>query len=104
MALARIDEKASDGSFRAIHRLGDPFDANHEPIVDPQLTGMLGAYWGCQDICARWQRKHGVRPLRKCRGATFLRGMARCKIRKSFFDFCRVCADRLTTAIVDSSS
>ena len=67
---------------------GDP----ETPVFDarPSLNGMLGLYWGCQDIepslpgtCDGFQ---------DARGRNFYRPMAACKMRQVTSPFCRVCS------------
>ena len=93
------NELDSQGHFRAQHQLGNPFDANNQPVVAPGLTGMLGASWGCQDI-EIGTSSSACDPYQDARGKEFFRPMAECRMRKSFFDFCRVCAAQISDAIV----
>lgn len=98
--LARPGELDSLGRFRAQHVFGDRFDQNHQPVVAPELTGMLGAYWGSQNIATGMDPTPcGCHPYDDPRGAGFFRPMAECRMRKSFFDFCRVCSAQLTEVI-----
>jgi hypothetical protein len=94
------NELDSLGHFRAQHVVGDPFDANNQPVVAPELTGMLGAYWGCQDIEPGTGSSAVCDPYQDARGKGFYRPMAECRMRKSFFNFCRVCAARITDAVI----
>jgi hypothetical protein len=100
-SLALPAELDASGGFRAVHVQGDPFDASNEPVLPPSLTGMLGLYWGCQDIDVPpgGGTVASCDPYQDPRGARFFRPMARCKMRKSFFDFCRVCSDRIAQVI-----
>jgi IgA peptidase M64 len=97
--LALAAELDGTGNFRAQHVLGDPFDSNNQPIVAPELKGMLGAYWGAQDIAIGTGSQPGCDPYQDARGAGFFRPMAECRMRKSFFKFCRVCSERMTEVI-----
>lgn len=97
-----LPAELQNNAFRAVHAFGDPFDANNEPIVPSTVAGMLGLYWGCQDIDPAIPPQGGTcDPYQDPRGAPFHRGMARCKMRKSFFPFCRVCSLMLEDAIAD---
>jgi hypothetical protein len=87
------------GLFRAQHVFGDPFDGSGQPIVAPDLKGMLGAYWGAQDIDIGTGSQPGCDPWRDGRGQHFFRGMAECRMRKSYFHFCRVCSTQMTDVI-----
>ena len=91
-------------AFRAVHSYGDPFDANNEPVVPAGVAGMLGLYWGCQAIDPAIPNPGGTcDPFQDPRGAPFHRAMARCRMRKSFFDFCRVCSSMLERAITSAT-
>ena len=91
--------------FLAVHTHGDLFDADNEPIVAPStVTGMLGVSLGMsgyrsrdrspgRSACNAYQDPRGAPP--------FTEAMARCKMRKSFFPFCRVCSLMLEDAIAD---
>lgn len=105
-SLAKASELKADGSFRAVHELGDPFMANGEqPKMKASLKGKLGLYWGCQDIppedddpqkvCDAWKDPDG---------APFYRGMARCRMRRSTYGFCRVCRHVMTEVITQIAS
>jgi hypothetical protein len=95
-----LPAELQNNAFRAVHTFGDPFDANDEPIVPTNVAGMLGLYWGCQDIDPTIPTSRAdCNAYQDPRGAPFHRGMARCKMRKSFFPFCRVCAWVLEEAI-----
>ena len=102
-ALATPAELDSKNAFLAVHVVGDPFDANNEPIVAPNLTGTLGLYWGCQDADPKISGPNACDPYQDPRGAPFYRAMARCKMRRSFFPFCRVCETQIAEAIVQAS-
>jgi hypothetical protein len=98
-------QELQSNAFRAVHSFGDPFDANNEPIVPTGLAGMLGLYWGCQDIDpAILNPGNACDPYQDPRGAPFHRAMARCRMRKSFFHFCRVCSLLMEDAVVSSST
>ena len=101
--LATAAELDGNNAFRAVHVLGDPFDINNEPIVSLPLSGMLGLYWGCQDGDPDIAGPEACDPYQDPRGATFYRPMARCKMRRSFFPFCRVCETKIAEAIVLAS-
>jgi IgA Peptidase M64 len=105
-SLAKPSELKADGSFRAVHELGDPFMPNGEqPKVKPSLKGKLGLYWGCQDVppehdhpnqgCDAWKDPHG---------ASFYRALARCRMRRSTYAFCRVCRHLITEVITQTAS
>lgn len=105
-SLAKPSELKADGSFRAVHELGDPFMPNGEqPKMSPALKGKLGLYWGCQDVppedadpvaaCDAWKDPDG---------APFYRGMAKCRMRRSTYEFCRVCRHVLTEVITQTAS
>jgi hypothetical protein len=100
--LARRDELDPRGDFRTVHRFGDPFDpTGREPVVPRDLEGMLGVYWGCQEIDKTLPPIPGVKcdPYKDPRGRYWYRGMARCKMRKASYGFCRVCSHVLTRFI-----
>ena len=101
--LATAAELDGNNGFRAVHVLGDPFDINNEPIVSLPLSGMLGLYWGCQDGDPDIAGPEACDPYQDPRGALFYRPMARCKMRRSFFPFCRVCETKIAEAIVLAS-
>ncbi len=103
-ALATPAELDGKNAFLAVHVLGDPFDTNNEPIVAPHLTGMLGLYWGCQDGDPKIAGPNACDPYQDPRGGPFYRPMARCKMRRSFFPFCRVCETKIAEAIVRAST
>jgi hypothetical protein len=92
-----------NNAFKAVHTFGEPFDANNEPVVEAGLTGMLGLYWGCQDIDPAIQGPGGCDPFQDPRGAPFHRAMARCKMRRRSHPFCRVCSLMLTEAITNAT-
>jgi hypothetical protein len=100
-SLAQPGELDGSGAFLAVHVLGDPFDANNEPVVAPGLTGFLGLYWGCQDV----DLPPGTSPPGMCNfyqeptGAPFYRGQARCKMRRRGWPFCRVCSTLIEDVI-----
>jgi IgA Peptidase M64 len=101
-ALAQPNE-LQNKAFKAIHTFGDPFDTNNEPVVAAGLTGMLGLYWGCQDIDPGIPSTGGCDPFQDPRGAPFHRAMARCKMRRRSLPFCRVCSWALTEAITTTT-
>ena len=101
--LATAAELDGNNAFRAVHVLGDPFDINNEPIVALPLSGMLGLYWGCQDGDPDIAGPAECDPYQDPRGALFYRPMARCKMRRSFLPFCRVCETKIAEAIVQAS-
>jgi len=55
--LATAQERNADGTFKAVHVLGDDIDpADPEqicPLVPAGQAGFIGAYWGCQDVASR---------------------------------------------------
>jgi hypothetical protein len=102
--LATAAELDANNAFRAVHVLGDPFDINNEPIVALPLSGMLGLYWGCQDGDPDIAGPEACDPYQDPRGALFYRAMARCKMRRSFFPFCRVCETEIAQAIALAST
>jgi hypothetical protein len=97
-SLALPDEIDSAGGFRAVHTLGDRFDDSGQPVMPAALDGMLGLYWGCQDIDPTPDGA-GCDPWSDPRGGHYYRGMARCRMRKSDFGFCRVCSAELERRI-----
>jgi hypothetical protein len=102
LSLAVAGELTSTGVFRAQHVLGDPLDNIDQPIVAAELKGMLGAYWGCQDIAigSGFPGDMCPHPYSDPRGAGFFRPMAECRMRRSRYAFCRVCAAKLTEAVL----
>jgi hypothetical protein len=100
-ALATAAELDGSNAFRAVHVHGDPFDADDEPIVAPHLTGMLGLYWGCQDALVDSLPGN---PYQDPCGAQFFRAMARCRMRRTKFPFCRVCEAKIAEAILLAST
>ena len=55
--LPTAQERNPDGTFMAVHVLGDPIDPNDPgricPLVPAEQVGFIGAYWGCQDVASR---------------------------------------------------
>ena len=95
-SLARARELDAKGGFKAVHEFGDPdvhfTEATQTPIFDkrPSLNGMLGLYWGCQDINPDLPGTPD--PFQDARGMEFYRAMATCKMRTLTSPFCRVCS------------
>jgi hypothetical protein len=88
-----------------VHVVSDPYDADNEPLLAPGLGGMLGVFWGCQDIDPTSAPASGsCDPYQDPRGAPFYRPMAACKMRKSKAPFCRVCEFKLAEAIAWAST
>jgi hypothetical protein len=76
--------------FKAIHRLGDPIDpVTKRPLMRDGLKELLGAFWGA----AFYDRgdARDVDVYTSPRGSRFYRPMARCKMRWTSEEFCRVC-------------
>jgi hypothetical protein len=99
LALAR--ELDAAGDFRAVDLFGDPdvdFTPTHKPVFRKRtaLNGMLGLYWGCQDIDPL---PGPYDPYTDPRGRHFYRGMATCKMRRSKDPFCRVCSELIRRRI-----
>ncbi len=105
-SLAKPSELKAAGGFKAVHLYGDPHvhftSTTHTPIFDatPSFNGMLGLYWGCQDIDP--SVKAPCDEYEDGRGRLFYRAMAACKMRYLTSPFCRVCSalivDRVTAA------
>jgi len=98
--LAQPSELRPDGRFTAIHRHGDPVDAKCQPIMVPaELSGMLGAFYGCHNGSERNDAAGTARYCHRC-GRDVFRPMAECKMRRTSNRFCRVCAELISRAIV----
>jgi IgA Peptidase M64 len=104
--LAKPSELDAKGGFKAVHEFGDPnvhfTRATQTPVFDKRRSrnGMLGLYWGCQDINPALPGKPD--PFQDARGREFYRAMATCKMRNIKSPFCRVCSalifDRIRAA------
>jgi hypothetical protein len=101
LALAQPKELKSPGDFKAVHELGDPFSSCDLAMMPPALDGMLGLYWGCQDVDSTTNVNVSGCPdyYQNPNGAKFYRPTQRCKMRKSSDGFCRVCAGKLAEII-----
>jgi hypothetical protein len=102
--LATRAELDDVNAFRAVHLVGGRFDADKEPVLATGLGGMLGVFWGCQDIdptSAAGSRS--CDPYQDPRGASFYRPMAACKMRKTKAPFCRVCECKLAEGIASAA-
>lgn len=100
-SLARPNELRSDGRFAAVHAYGDPMTAECQPIMSGALTGALGLYWGCQYTDPAIGS--ACDPYCDQRSASFYRPMAECKMRRSRYTFCRVCAKKISEAILSAA-
>lgn len=94
-------ERDGAGGFKAVHLFGDPdvdFTATHKPVFRKRTArnGMLGLYWGCQDIDPL---PGPYDAYTDPRGRHFYRGMATCKMRRSKDPLCRVCSELITRRI-----
>jgi hypothetical protein len=99
MFLAKAQE-LDNGAFKAIHKNGDPVSSDGQPDMPAHLKGMLGLYWGCQDIDPALPGGGAqCQPYSDPRGAPFHRGEAECRMRRSRYTFCRVCAHRMAERI-----
>ena len=102
-SLATAAEWSASG-FNAVHRLGDLFDGSGNPVMPTGLQGMLGLYWGCQDIDPALSGGPGCDPYRDPRGAGFYRPTGRCRMRRSGDPFCRVCSQLMTDIITAAAT
>lgn len=89
--------------FRAVHRFGDPdvtFTAQHAPVFNTlkSRNGMLGLYWGCQDVDLSIPGGGGDH-FTDPRGQLYYRAMADCRMRRMTSDFCRVCSHLIAKRI-----
>ncbi len=96
--LAQPAELDAGGRFRAVHRYGDSMTTDCQPIMASPIQGMLGAFWGC--MCSEPADPPGCTTFCDQRGEWFFRPMAECKMRRLRYDFCRVCSDRISSAIL----
>jgi hypothetical protein len=90
--VAYSHELHADGTFRSIHRLGDPVTpCTGRPDMPPGLGALLGAYWGAGYLDTRAPDLLSSSVYDDPRGAAFYRPMARCTMRWLSEPFCRVC-------------
>lgn len=99
----------SGNCLKAVHRFGDPLDPDTlEPRVPDESEGALGLFWGAQYITSTaadpCRPRQGCDPYADPRGALFYRPMARCKMRRLKWDFCRVCVHLLERSIREAIS
>ncbi len=89
--------------FRAVHLFDDPdvtFTA-HTPMFNTLTSrnGMLGLYWGCQDVDLSITGGTGDQ-FTDPRGQHYYRAMAECRMRRlKSPSFCRVCSHLITERI-----
>jgi hypothetical protein len=89
-------------AFRAVHLFGDP-DVDFTtptPLFTTMASrnGMLGLYWGCQDIDP--DLPGAASAFRDARGRFYYRAMADCRMRRlESASFCRVCAHLIAERI-----
>ena len=100
--LAKADDLDAQGQFKAIHRYGGPMDANGQPVMGAGLYGMLGAFWGCQNITGEVDTPLNCDSYDDVRGQDFYRPMAECRMRWLNMEFCRVCDYEITSRILDT--
>lgn len=100
--LAKADDLDAQGQFKAIHRYGGPMDANGQPVMGAGLYGMLGAFWGCQNITGQVDTPLNCDSYDDVRGQDFFRPMAECRMRWLTMEFCRVCDYEITSRILDT--
>jgi len=72
--LTADQERNADGTFRAVHVLGDPLDPADLgqicPLVPAGQEDFIGAYWGCQDVADRTSVLKLIRRMFKVPGPT----------------------------------
>ncbi len=95
--------KLPKGDFRAVHLFGDAnvtFTADTPVFSTPtSRNGMLGLYWGCQDIDPDLPGGTSS-AFTDPRGRFFYRPMAECRMRKlKSPSFCRVCSHLIAERI-----
>jgi hypothetical protein len=118
-SLALAGELGQNGTFKVVHRIGDPMTG--KPDFQPDLAlpnaTMLGAFWGCQDAdnvppgpaltyTCQGQgagQGPGCQPYDDPHGAAYFRPMAECKMRRLRYKFCRVCGHLISEAILDAA-
>ncbi|MGE3278128.1 MAG: M64 family metallopeptidase [Vicinamibacterales bacterium] len=109
--LLTADERDADGRPVVVHRLGMPQrdrKPNRVPTKQPDLpepaNSALGAFWGAH---SGEPPADGLTPpsldCSDARGASFYRPMAECRMRRLDWEFCRVCAARIVSAIRDAA-
>lgn len=106
-ALARPDELSEDGEFAIVRGYdGTPESCVHNTWKIPNTDEFekLGLFWGSQYIDEVADAEMDVSeldPAADPRGRHYYRGMARCRMRATNWDFCRVCAHAMAEIIRD---
>lgn len=95
-ALAQPGELDGSGHLVVIHRVADPVTSSCQPVV--AHPDWLGAFWGCH-----YGTAGSTGAICDSRGKDFYRSMARCRMRRITWEFCRVCSYLITQRIVEVS-
>jgi hypothetical protein len=92
----------SNGKLRLVHRYDDAWNlAEQEPKLKERDMKRTGAFWGCMYTePPALPSTRSVSMYDDERGAGYYRPSARCLMRKMDQEFCDVCADAITQAIV----